>query len=174
MGEKEGSRCLTTGEIMNQDSLIWEKRLFSLFIFLVLTGAVLAAWPWTLRASLIVLVLGGVGVVLALLQVVSEFKPAGESPQANSGMSFETPRLQSDDRWGNLEIWGWMLGFFVAIHLIGFLTTIPLFVLVYSKIYGAGWLTSLALSLLCWGFVYAVFEELMHVPWPRALLFSLF
>lgn len=159
---------------MNQNSLIWEKRLFSLFVLFVLAGAVLAAWQWTLRASLIVLVLGGVGVVLAVLQVVSEFKTAGEPPRAGAGIAFETPRLESNDRWGNLEIWGWMLGFFAAVHLIGFLTTIPVFVFVYSKIYGASWVTSLALSIFCWGFVYGIFEQLMHVPWPKALLFSLF
>ena len=159
---------------MNQDSLILEKRLFSLFIFLVLIGAVLVASQWILRASIIVLLLGGVGIVLALFQLVSEFKSTSESLKASAGIAFETPQVKSDSRWGNLEIWSWILGFYVGILLVGFLIAVPLFVLVYSKIYGAGWPVSLGLSLFCWGFVYGIFDQLMHVPWPRAFLFSFF
>ena len=159
---------------MSQDSLILEKRLFSLFIFLVLIGAVFVASQWTLRASIIVLLLGGVGIVLALFQLVSEFKSTSELPKASAGLAFETPQVKSDSQWGNLEIWSWILGFYIGILLVGFLIAVPLFVLVYSKIYGAGWPVSLGLSLFCWGFVYGIFDQLMHVPWPKALLLSLF
>ena len=159
---------------MDRESLIWEKRLFSLFVFSVLVAAVIVSSQWDLRASLIVLVLGGAGIVLGLIQVVSEFKSARRSRESPVGFTFETPRLETTGRWGNLEIWAWILGFFAAIHLVGFLVAVPLFVLAYSKFYGAGWPTSVGLSLLCWGFVYGLFEQVMHVPWPHAILFSFF
>ena len=158
---------------MEDGRLALEKKLFSLFIFLVLALAVWVAYPWPLRASIVVLSLGGVGIVLAFIQLVLDFKPS-QPPKASQGISFDTPQLESTSRWGNLEIWSWILGFYAAIHLIGFLTAVPIFVFCYSKIYGARWPVSLALSLFCWGFVYGIFEQLMHVPWPKAILFSLF
>lgn len=158
---------------MEEGRLRLEKRLFSLFIFLVLVAAVWEAYPWPLRASIVVLLLGSIGVVLALLQLVLDLKPS-QSPKASQGISYDTPKLESTGRWSNLEIWSWILGFYTAIHLIGFLSAVPLFVFFYSKIYGARWPVSLALSLLCWGFVYAIFEQLMHVPWPKAILLYLF
>lgn len=158
---------------MEEGRLRMEKRVFSLFILLVLVAAVWEAYPWPLRASIVVLLLGSVGVVLAILQLVLDFKPS-QPPKASQGISYTTPNLESTGRWGNLEIWSWILGFYAAIHLVGFLSAVPLFVFFYSKIYGARWPVSLALSLLCWGFVYGIFEQLMHVPWPKAILFSLF
>lgn len=158
---------------MPETRLTREKRLFTLFIFLVLAAAVIVAYPWPLRASVIVLLLGGIGVVLALVQLVIDFRP--DRPQeASEGITFDAPQLKSTTRWGNVEIWSWILGLYAAVHLIGFLSTVPLFVFSYSKIYGARWPVSLVLSLVCWGFVYAIFEQLMHVPWPKPILFSLF
>jgi hypothetical protein len=158
---------------MGEERLTLEKRLFSLFVLLVLVGAVVVAWDWTLRASIIVLVLGGIGIVLALFQTIAEFRPA-RAPKASGGMTFDTPQAVVSGRWGNLEIWAWILGFYAAIHLIGFLAAAPLFVFSYSKIYGARWPVSLGLTLLSWGFAYAIFERVMHVPWPKAILLELF
>ena len=40
--------------------------------------------------------------------------------------------------------------------------------------YGAGWAHGLMLSTIAWGFVYGVFEKILHVPWPTPLIQSLF
>jgi hypothetical protein len=172
MGKKKeaGARL----ETMETKRLAWEKRLFSLLVFVVLISAVVASIPWDLRASLIVFVLGGAGVLLALIQVVSEFRSVRAPKEPAAGFTFDTPRIEATGRWGNLEIWAWIFGFFVAIHLVGFLVAVPLFVLAYGRVYGAGWPTSLGLAFVCWGFVYGLFERVLHAPWPHAILFSFF
>jgi len=144
-----------------------EKSLFTLFFLMLLSWAVYIAKDWPLRASIIVLVLGSVGVVLALVQLAMDLVPnRGES----EGIAFDAPALKPEGRWGNLEIWGWILGFYATILVVGFPAAIPLFVFAYTKGYGGGWVLSLSLTALAWGFAYGLFERILHVPWPEPLL----
>ena len=84
------------------------------------------------------------------------------------------PMAERETQWGNVEIWCWIIGFYLLIVTIGFPIAVPLFVLVYSKFYGAGWALSIMLSAIAWGFVYGIFEKILHVPWPTPLIQSLF
>ncbi len=158
---------------MNGDRrLRYEGVLFTVIIGLVLLWALRVADDWDeLRASIIVFVLGGAGVLLTVLQVVKDLWPRRGQGQAK-GIHFDAPALKSGGRWGNFEIWGWILGFYAAIRLIGFLTAVPLFVFGYARTYGAGWLLASLLAAAAWGFVYGVFEHILHVPWPEPLLAS--
>ncbi len=44
-------------------------------------------------------------------------------------------------------------------------------IIAYNKFYGARWVTAVSLSLFSWGFIYGLFEYVLHVPWPEPLLF---
>lgn len=160
---------------MNRDRrLHYEGVLFTVVIGLVLLWALRVADGWDeLRASIIVFLLGGIGVLLAAVQVVKDLRTGGGAEEAE-GIHFDAPALRSGSRWGNLEIWAWILGFYFAIRIIGFPTAVPLFVFGYAKIYGGGWLLSCLLAALAWAFIYGVFEHILHVPWPEPLLAALF
>jgi len=144
--------------------------LFTFMIGLALAFAVLASWSWPIRASIVVLTLGGVGVVLALTQLALDLTRAKSGSPAGSGRVLDTPQVESGSRWGNLEAWGWIIAFYLAIHVFGFMAAAPLFTFAYAKIYGAGWGVALALSAIAWGFLYGIFEKILHVPWPESLL----
>lgn len=150
-----------------------EKSLFTLFILLLLSWAIYVALDWPLRASIIILVLGSAGVVLSLVQLISDLVSHGAGVDESAGIAFDAPALKPEGRWGNLEIWGWILGFYVTIYLIGFPVAIPLFVFAYVKVYGGRWGTALSLAFLAWAFLYGIFEKILHVPWPEPLLYSL-
>jgi len=150
-----------------------EKSLFTLFILLSLSWAVYIALDWPLRASIIILVLGSVGVVLSLLQLIFDVVPKGAGAAESEGIAFDAPALKPESRWGNLEIWGWILGIYAAIHLVGFVAAVPLFVFAYVKVYGGRWVTALSLAFLAWAFLYGIFEKILHVPWPEPLFYSL-
>lgn len=147
-----------------------EKSLFTLFVLLLLSWAIYVALGWPLRASIIILVLGSVGVVLSLVQLIFDLVPKGAGAAEPEGIAFDAPVLKPEGRWGNLEIWGWILAFYAAIYLIGFPGAVPLFVFAYTKGYGASWGLSLTLAALGWGFLYGLFEKILHVPWPEPLL----
>ena len=148
-----------------------EGLLFTLFIGVVMASALWFARDWPIRASIGVLALGGIGVVLALWQFILDIKRSDANQERSQ---FEMPTMAVESKWGNVEIWSWIIGFYLLIVLVGFPIAVPLFVLSYSKFYGASWLLGISLSAIAWGFVYGVFEKILHVPWPEPALFALF
>ncbi|MGH7833755.1 MAG: tripartite tricarboxylate transporter TctB family protein [Candidatus Binatia bacterium] len=149
-----------------------ERILFSSFVGLVILTALLVAEDWPIRASIVILLLGSIGIVLAVAQVIGDFKTLRRASALPARPTYETPSLEHQGRWGSLEIWAWLWGLFFGVHLIGFLAALPLFVFLYVKIYGGRWMTACLLTAVTWGFLYGVFEQILHVPWPPPLLFS--
>ena len=149
-----------------------ERPLFTLLVGLVLAGAIQVSREWPVRASIIILVLGGIGLALVLAQIVSDIK-ANAAGKAAAALNMEAPAFQTESRWGNLEIWTWIVGFYAAIHFVGFLAAAPLFAFSYTKVYGGSWILSAILGAISWGFVYSLFDALLHVPWPEPLIVSL-
>jgi len=150
-----------------------ERICFTFIVGLVPVMALIIAKDWPVRASIVILFLGSIGVVLGLVQLVFDYKGLRQRADAQRP-TFDVEALQHEGRWGSLEIWGWLLGLFAAIHLIGFLAALPLFVFLYAKVYGARWTTAVILAAATLGFLYGVFEQVLHVPWPEPLLRLLF
>ena len=147
--------------------------LFTLFIIVVLAAALIIASEWVLRASVLVLVLGSVGLVAAIAQLIADvFFRAPETPR--SGPQYDIPAFDEADSKlasrGSLEMWAWLFGLLAVIPIIGMPIALCLFVLVYARLYGASWLIALFLTVLIGGFIYGIYVQLMHVYWPDSLL----
>jgi hypothetical protein len=148
--------------------------LFTIFIIGVLVTAVAVASQWTLRASIIVLVLGSIGAVLATLQLLVDVfgRPPAEGAAATP--KYELPTFDAGDArqtfWRVVEIWAWLLGLLAAIPLIGLPVALPLLVLVYIRFYGGSWTVAITLSALILVFIYGVYQQIMHVYWPDSYL----
>ena len=71
-----------------------------------------------------------------------------------------------------ISIIGWVLGFFLAIWLLGFNTTVPVATFLYLKL-GSGekWGITLILTLVAWIFFYGLFDYVIHLPFPKGELF---
>ena len=71
-----------------------------------------------------------------------------------------------------ISIIGWVLGFFLAIWLLGFNTTVPVATFLYLK-FGSGekWGITLILTLVAWIFFYGLFDYVIHLPFPKGELF---
>ena len=69
----------------------------------------------------------------------------------------------------------WILTFVCGIWFLGFLISIPLFIFFYliseAK---ARKLSALTVAGLTFLFVWALFDQMMHLAWPEAALFTLF
>lgn len=141
---------------------------FTALVGLVLTVALVSAWSWPVRASIIVLTLGGAGLALTALQLGFDLRRS-LAEATKDRLIYEVPATEAASRWGYLEAWGWIVGFYLAIHVVGFPAAASLFVLAYVKVYGGGWLMSAGLAALGWGFLYGVFDRVLHVPWPEPL-----
>jgi hypothetical protein len=144
-----------------------EQILFTAFIGLVMVAALFVAKDWPIRASIIIILLGSIGVLLALLQLRLDLKAARAEDTKILRPTFEVQAIEHQGRWGSLEIWAWLWGLFFAIHLIGFPIALPLFVFLYVKLYGGSWLTAVLLTAITWGFLYGIYDNLLTVPWPK-------
>jgi hypothetical protein len=151
-----------------------ERILFTSFIGFLIIAALWVAKDWPIRASIIILLLGGIGAILAIVQLTLDIKAVRGKDAKVARPTFDTQAIEHEGRWGSLEIWAWLWGLFLAIHLIGFPIALPLFVFVYIKLYGGGWPTPVILTPGTRGFLYGIFEKILHVPWPEPLLKILF
>ena len=151
-----------------------EQIFFTAFIGLVIIGALFVAKDWPVRASIIILLLGGIGVILTGFQLAMDFKALRTAGSQITRPTFEVQAIEHQGRWGSLEIWAWLWGLFFAIHLIGFPIALPLFVFLYVKLYGGSWLTTIILTAATWGFLYGIYDYLLNVPWPKPWLAYLF
>ena len=149
-----------------------ETILFTLFVLCLFIVALKMSLNWPTRAAIIIWVLGSAGLILGLYQLGTDFKSIFHEPAKADGMAFEAPLPETEEsRWGNLEIWAWLPSLVVGLFLIGFPIAVPLFVFAYTKFYGSNWITTICLSGVSWGFIYGIFEALLHVRWPEPLLF---
>jgi hypothetical protein len=144
-----------------------DRILFTCFVGFVLFTALFVAKDWPIRASIIILFLGSIGVVLLFVQLVLDVKTLKGKGAEPERLTYDVAAFEHEGRWGSLEIWAWLMGLFIAIHAIGFTLALPLFVFLYAKIYGSHWVTACILAAGTWGFLEGVFEELLHVPWPE-------
>lgn len=153
--------------------------LFTVFVIALLVAAVTIASEWQLRASIIILVLGSIGAVFATAQLVLDVTRRGRDSTAMSARpTMELPNFEDADPkatlWGTLEIWAWLLGLVVLIHVTGLALALPFFVLIYALFYGARWWLAGALALAIAAFVFGIYDQIMHVYWPESILGDLF
>jgi hypothetical protein len=152
----------------------FEKIIFTSFVGVVMLAALYVAKDWPVRASIIILLLGGIGVILVFVQFLFDLQDIRGNKAEIVRPIYEVKAIEHQGRWGSLEIWAWLWGLFLAIHLIGFEIALPLFVFLYVKLYGGGWSSSIALTALTWGFLYGLYDYLLNVPWPKPWVSFLF
>lgn len=148
--------------------------IFTVFVILILVAAVATASRWELRASIMILVLGGFGIVAATTQLLFDVFKANASTAVRAKPTMELPTFEDADPRatliGTFEIWAWMIGVVVATRIFGLPLTLPLFVVVYARFYGASWKMALFLAALIAAFIFGVYQQIMHVYWPESLL----
>ncbi|MBI2832090.1 MAG: tripartite tricarboxylate transporter TctB family protein [Chloroflexi bacterium] len=121
-------------------------------------------------SKLLPLVLGGFILALTAVAFWRELK-AKVRPRIGA-VEDETDGGGRQQSRNHLSAAAWMLGFFVAIHLVGFILAITLFVLSYTKANGRNWLTAIVLTIFTTGIIYFLFERVLGVDLYRGLLLA--
>ena len=148
----------------------------TLFIMVIFFAAVYTAGQWQYQARLFPWTIGIPAVLICVIQLGLDLFQIGDS-------------ADSDDLTGLMDlpvdrgvpvsvvvrratnIFGWILGFFFVIWVVGFIITVPLFVFFYlmtqarekfgvSIVYTAGILV----------FLLGLFHYVLHIPWPAGLV----
>jgi hypothetical protein len=134
-----------------------------------------ASLSWPFKAALFPRVLGVPLFVLAVVEMILCLSGAGKERKGYA-VDFElaTDVEPGIARQRTLSLFGWTLGFFVLIVLVGFPLAVPLFVFSYLKLAGReGWMLTLLLTGFSWLFMEGLFDRLLHLPFPEGWLISL-
>jgi len=135
-------------------------------IMLLSGAAVVIAMDWPWKAALFPIVIGIPVFCMATAEVIwGLLDPAARSEAMDFQLSGHLPQKIATQR--TLLAIAWMLGFLAAIVLLGFPLTVALLVFVFVKFQGReGWVTSGIFTIVVWAFFYAVFDRLLHLPFP--------
>ena len=139
----------------------------SIGVLLVSGYAVFAAtgWPW--KAALFPL---AVGIPLFCLAATELLWALFGAAQEQEAMELALSTGAGARRRVALAA-AWMLAFFAAIVLLGFMTAVPLFLFVYLKLQAReGWALSIGLTAGVFALFYGLFDALLHLPFPAGWL----
>ena len=134
--------------------------LMGIFVMLVMvTGAV----NYSFETMLFPYIIGVPVLVFCVIQFVREITVGRESLEGG-----ET----KNDKKNYLIGSAWIVGFILAIYLLGYLLAIPLFLLVYLKLHGDSWLFSVIVTAVFTGTIWGLFAMGLKVPLHHGIFFS--
>lgn len=144
--------------------------MFSSSVIALMAWALWEARDWGFRPSLFPWTIGFPGLALGAVQLLLELR--GFLKARSLGL----PRRASDEAVAlamkrTASISTWIVGYFLAIWLLGFSLAIPLTTLLYLKMAGKErWPTVIVATLLAWASFYALFDYALHIPFPEGLV----
>jgi len=141
-------------------------RILGVAILLASGAAVVIAMDWPWKARLFPIAIGVPVFCMAAAELVWGLLRPDAGPGAmDFRLSEHLPsKIAVRRTWVAIA---WMLGFLAGIVLLGFAVAVPLMVFCYVKLLGReGWGLSLGLTLTVWGLFYAIFDRLLHLPFP--------
>jgi hypothetical protein len=114
-------------------------------------------------------------IILALVQVILDLKGVvrKQTDAAPVDFQFSQNLEPAVARKRTINIFAWILAFFVGIYLLGFAITIPLLVFTYLKLQsGEKWGISIILTVGAWVVFYTLFVKLLVLPFPDGKIFT--
>ena len=125
------------------------------------------------RAAIFPLAIGIPSLALALLAFGQDLLRSIRQGASHPGLSeIASPVEPAVARRRAVAIIGWIVGFYLAIWLLGFNIAVPVATFLYLKV-GARerWPITVVLTVVGWVFFYALFDYILHLPFPKGELF---
>lgn len=148
---------------------------FSAFLILVSGYAIVAASRWSFKTGFFPLAIAIPLLLLVLIHLYLElFRPpeVSKGPTIDADFSGDVDDIAARRR--IITIFSWIAGFILAVYLIGFPSTVPLFMFFYLKFQSkASWFQSLALTAITWLLFHLLFQKLVHIQFEAGVIQSL-
>ncbi len=167
----------TTPETEEDNRIHWGTALFVALLIGLMTWALWESKGFGFRAGLFPWAIGYPLVALCVLQLGLTLMGKDRTAHVATMGDFETggepelPREVTAKRTASIS--SWIVGYYIAIWLLGFSYAVPLMILTYLKL-GASekWPITLILTLCGWGFFYLLFEYSLNIPFPPGAIFE--
>ena len=144
------------------------KLYISLALMVVAAYMVLASIRWSMRTALFPLAIGIPVFFMTLIVFLhdlygKEEKKGADSQTMDFRLSQSMDQALTNKR--TIEIFLWILGFFVLILMVGFSLSVPLFFIGYMRFKSKeSWILTIVLSIVAWLFFYSFFVWLLNTP----------
>jgi hypothetical protein len=150
-----------------------------LLITILIISLVFAGVSFTyasMKMKLLPLIVCGLILILSAIELIKEVsnrkKTSGETKL--TAEELEVRAEASSDIRGDMVGFAWFVGLIIAVCLIGFMISIPLFILVYLKIYGCKWRTAIITSIVMITIIYLTFIQLLQADLYGGIFFKVF
>ena len=123
------------------------------------------------KFKLIPLIVSGFGLILSAIGLSREILARDKSGTTATRDETHGGKETSESWYRYSLIGAWVVGFLLAIYLLGFITAIPLFLLSYLKTHGAKWRKAITVAVLTTVIIYGVLILGLKVHLYEGLLF---
>jgi hypothetical protein len=138
---------------------------------------------WPFGARLVPQLVSGLGATFAFLLLIAE--TYGTTAPARAGATrghapadFEMPYagLSTSQIYRRaLAYFLWVAGVLLAAYTIGLLPALVLFPFVFMIFHGSeDWKTAAIITLVMFGFLWLIFDRIVHEPWPQTVIGNYF
>jgi len=150
--------------------------IFTAIIVAVVLAGFITAWDWPLRASILVLVIGAMGLIVGFILLYTEMRPEASDKLVGSGMDIESDKdqMSAEANRRTIAIWAWLVGILVAAWLFGLPVALIVFAFVYAKVNGARWYIALLIGAISFSVIWALYYKFIRIIWPEPLLKQIF
>jgi Tripartite tricarboxylate transporter TctB family len=147
----------------------------SLALVMVISAYVIyAASAWQLQAKLFPWVVAFPLLALSAVRLAITLRSAPVAASESSAVA-DLGLWNAVARRETGRLVAWLAAFLVLIGLFSFLIGLPLAMLAYLKVESRErWWLAVALSLATFAYLFAIFDQVLHVPWPSGLITSQF
>ena len=142
----------------------------SIALMLISGGVFLTALQWPQKAAIFPQSIAVFVFVLAAIEVFLSLYLKQDAKETST-MDFKLAGAEDADideatvRKRVLTLSVWILAFLILIMLVGFPVAIPIFFVVFLRIYGKeGWKMTIILTAAAWGAFYGLFIRMLHIP----------
>ncbi len=149
------------------------QHIVNLFLVLLSTSVIITAWQWPFKAALFPLVTGACVFLFSFAEfLLSFYETVGKKREAMD-FAFSEGIDPVIAKRRTCIAFGWIIGFFFLILLLGFTTGIVLYVFLYIKVQRKEkWPIALFMTGGVWVFFWGLFIWLLHTPMNKGLLFK--
>ncbi len=158
--------------------------LFPLLLLAVLGYLFVHTFGWPFSTALVPRLVTGVAIGAITLSLLNAIFGRGRVPstleavKAKASATIHMDIAEDNEGLSSAEIVrrallfaAWPVGFLVSMATIGILPTIPLFIIGFMRLEGREkWWLVLPMAACTTLFVYVVFDQLLHLPWPNTFL----
>ena len=142
--------------------------IIAIMIFVVIYSFTLQ----TVKLRTLPLIVSSFILLMSIIELRNEIARNSKSIEAKKGMEHEGTGKEVTNVKGFFIAFGWLVGLFAGISLIGFLPGIALFMISFLKVNRVSWLVSIISTAIMTGVFYTLFIMILEIRLYPGLLFG--